>query len=284
MTQESNHAGGKASVLRDYTVKYTRRDGHKVNINGRHGFGNYKRRRKPLVLYSALPYGYSRHVNLEAGLPLTSIEFRALSPAMQRDIEQAVRCLRDGGVVAFPTDTLYGLGADALNPSALERVFAIKERPPGLALPALIDGWDQMAMVSRDVPEAARLLAERFWPGPLTLIVTKAAHVPGRLTADGPTVAVRMPDHPVPRAIARRLGRPITGTSANVSGQPDPRTLEELFDQLGRRLDYVVSSGPSPAGTASTVVDITGETPKLLRQGAVSLESVAAVLPQLAEG
>ena len=197
---------------------------------------------------------------------------------MQRDIEQAVRCLRSGGVVAFPTDTLYGLGADAFNPSALERVFAIKERQSGLALPVLIDGYDQLEMVARDVPEAASLLAGRFWPGPLTLIVAKAPHVPGRLTAGGATVAVRMPDHPVPRAIVRRLGRPITGTSANVSGQPDPRTLDEVEAQLGGRIDYIVASGPAPAGAASTVVDITTGLPKLVREGAVPFQEIAKLV------
>ena len=197
---------------------------------------------------------------------------------MQRDIEQAVRCLRNGGVAAFPTDTLYGLGADVFNLPALERVFAIKDRPSGLALPVLIDGFDQLEMVARDVPEAAWVLAQRFWPGPLTLIFAKALHLPGKLTAGGATVAVRMPDHPVPRAIARRLGSPITGTSANLSGQPDPRTLDEVEAQLGGRLDYIVASGPAPAGAASTVVDITTGLPKLIREGAVSFQEITKLL------
>ena len=197
---------------------------------------------------------------------------------MQRDIEQAVRCLRNGGVAAFPTDTLYGLGADVFNLPALERVFAIKDRLSGLALPVLIDGFDQLEMVARDVPEAAWVLAQRFWPGPLTLIFAKALHLPGKLTAGGATVAVRMPDHPVPRAIARRLGSPITGTSANLSGQPDPRTLDEVEAQLGGRLDYIVASGPAPAGAASTVVDITTGLPKLIREGAVSFQEITKLL------
>ncbi len=193
-------------------------------------------------------------------------------------VEQAVRALRSGGVVAFPTDTLYGLGADVFNPAAVEAIFAIKERPLGLALPVLIDDWDQLERVAGNIPNAARALAERFWPGPLTLVVKKAARVSGRVTAGAPTVAVRIPGHPVPRAIARLLGGPITGTSANISGQPDPQDLDELRKQIGHKVDYVVTAGPTPMGAASTIVDITAETPVLIREGAISFSVITEVL------
>ena len=195
---------------------------------------------------------------------------------LQGELERGVQALRNGGVVAFPTDTLYGLGADVFNPAALRKVFDIKERPEGLALPVLIDSWEQFEMVVDDVTPVAKALTDRYWPGPLTLIVTKAVTVPDLLTAGASTVAVRMPDHPVPRSLARLFGGPITGTSANRSGDADLKSLEELTAQLGDKVDYVVGSGPEPVGTASTIVDITEDCPKLIRQGVVPFEDVAA--------
>ena len=193
----------------------------------------------------------------------------------QHELERGVQALRDGGVVAFPTDTLYGLGADVFNLDALQKVFDIKERPAGLALPVLIDSWKQFETVAADVTQVARTLAEKYWPGPLTLIVSKADAVPDLLTAGAPTVAVRVPDHRVPRALARMFGGPITGTSANRSGEPDLKSLEELTAQLGSRVDYVVAAGPAPAGTASTVIDITEDSPKLIREGALPFNDIA---------
>ena len=194
------------------------------------------------------------------------------------ELDAAVRILTDGGVAAIPTDTLYGLAADALNPDAIERVFAIKERPDGMALPVLLSDVEQLALVAREVPEGARKLAEAYWPGPLTLIVRRAEGLPMRLTAGNATVAVRVPAHPVPRELAWRLGRPITGTSANISGSPDPQSLDELRQQLGDRVDCMVSAGPTPAGTASTIVDLTSSAPKLIRQGVLPFAEIAALL------
>jgi len=193
------------------------------------------------------------------------------------EIDEAVRCLRAGGVVAFPTDTLYGLGVDVFNTAALDRVFAIKERASGMALPVLIDSWSQLEELTTNVPARARVLADAFWPGPLTLVMNKAAGVPNGLTAGAPTVAVRLPDHPVPRAIMQRFGGPITGTSANISGGPDPMTLAELKALLGDRVDYVMTCGPTPRGTASTIVDITTEPPTPVREGAVPFRRVMKI-------
>ena len=192
-----------------------------------------------------------------------------------KEVEEGVRVLRNGGVVGFATDTLYGLGADVFNPAALQKVFDIKERPAGLALPVLIDSWEQFEMVTADVTPVVRALTEKYWPGPLTLVVSKAVAVPDLLTAGAPTVAVRMPDHPVPRSLARMFGGPITGTSANRSGEADLKSLEELTAQLGDRLDYIVAAGPEPVGTASTIIDITGGSPKLIRQGVVPFQDIA---------
>ena len=194
------------------------------------------------------------------------------------ELEAAVRFLREGGVVAIPTDTLYGLAADAFNSDAIERVFAIKERPEGMALPVLLSDTEQLSIVTLEASEAVRILAEAYWPGPMTLIVRKAEGLPPRLTAGQATVAVRAPAHPVPRELARRLGRPITGTSANISGAPDPQSLDELRRQVGERVDCVVSAGPAPAGTASTIVDLTDDAPKLIREGAIPFAEIAGIL------
>ena len=150
--------------------------------------------------------------------------------------------------------------------------------PTGLALPVLLGDLAQLELVAAQLSGAARTLAAAFWPGPLTLVVAKAPQLPARLTAGAPTVAVRLPGHPAPCGIAQALGRPITGTSANLSGAPDPQTLDELRAQIGAAVDCIVISGPPPAGAASTIIDATSATPKLLRAGAVSPSQIAAVL------
>ena len=189
--------------------------------------------------------------------------------------------LQGGGVVAVPTDTLFGLAADAFNGEAIERVFAIKERPEGLALPVLLSGPEQLRQVADDVPVELEAVAEAFWPGAMTLIVNRNSFLPPRLTAGNPTVAVRVPDHPVPRELARRLGRPVTGTSANISGAADPRSLAELRAQVGDRVDFLVDCGPAPAGTASTIVDLSGEDPRLVREGAIPFQQIKDFLASL---
>jgi len=190
------------------------------------------------------------------------------------NLERAVWALKNGGVVAIPTDTLYGLAADAFNSAAVDRIFAIKGRPDGLALPVLVSGWEQVERVAENIPSQAQTLVARFWPGALTLVVRKALGLPDRLTAGGPTVAVRMPDHPAPIGLIHGLGGPITGTSANISGGADLLTLSELTVELEGIVDYIVTDGPEPQGTASTVVDITSGQPKLLREGAIPFEQV----------
>ena len=190
------------------------------------------------------------------------------------ELEEAVRSLSSGGVVVFPTDTLYGLGADVFSLAALQRIFSIKGRRADLALPVLVAGLDQVEAVAQPMSAQAQRLAERFWPGPLTLVMRRSSDLPGLVTGGADTVAVRMPGHPVPLELARRLGRPITGTSANRSGQPDLLDLSALENQLGNLVDHIIQTGPVPAGTASTIVNVTGDTPQLLRGGAISLEEI----------
>ncbi|MCY4417837.1 MAG: L-threonylcarbamoyladenylate synthase [Chloroflexi bacterium] len=196
---------------------------------------------------------------------------------LQREIETARACIASGGVVAIPTDTLYGLAADATNPEALDRVYEIKGRPAHMPLPVLVSGWEQVAMVSavsganRDM---ARALAERYWPGPLTLVLPAAQGLPTRLTGGLDTIAVRMPDHEVPLALAEGIARPITGTSANPSGGADITDPDELRHALGDVVDGIITSGSVPLGTASTIVAISDRKLTLLRAGALDYSAV----------
>ena len=164
------------------------------------------------------------------------------------EIAAAVEALRAGGLVAYPTDTLYGLGADALNEAAVERVFEAKGRPQGMPLPLLISDAEQLPMVAASVPDAALTLAGAFWPGGLTLVLPVSDAVPPLVTARGWKVAVRLPDHPVPRALAEGLGRPITGTSANRSGGPEPRTAAGVREALGEAVDVGAGHGAVAGG------------------------------------
>ena len=212
--------------------------------------------------------------------------------ALQKSIDEAVEALRDGGVVAFPTDTLYGLGADAFREDAVERVFEIKGRPSKMALPLLLGGARDLELVATDIPDSAWALVARFWPGPLTLILKSAPEVPAIVTGGGATVAVRVPNHPVPLQLTQRLGRPITGTSANVTGGPDPKTAEDVKRALGDRVDYIVEQSlgeqglgqiATTLGTPSTVLDLSGATPRLARQGAIHLDVLLSAIPETME-
>ena len=196
------------------------------------------------------------------------------SESQMIELERATRSLGNGGVVVFPTDTLYGLGADVFSLPALQRIFSIKGRPANLALPVLVARLDQVEAVALPMSSQARRLAQRFWPGPLTLVMRRSPELPDLVTGGANTVAVRMPNHLVPLALARRLGRPIPGTSANLSGQPDLLDLSALETQLGGLVDYIIQAGPVPAGTPSTIVDVTGDAPQLLREGAISLQEI----------
>lgn len=191
---------------------------------------------------------------------------------LQAEIDLAVKRLAAGGVVAIPTDTLYGLAADALNPAAVTRVYEVKGRPDAMPLPVLVSGWEQVAQVAAidaGIDAPARNLAAAYWPGALTLVLPAAPGLPERLTAGKDTIAVRMPDHPVPTALAAALGRPITGTSANPSGQPDITDAAELRRRLGPLVDGIIAAGPKPRGAASSIVAITPDGIALLREGAL---------------
>lgn len=194
-------------------------------------------------------------------------------PASQvGSIERAVAVLREGSVVAFPTDTVYGLGAHSGMASAIQKLYEIKGREQQKAIPVLIARTADVTAVARDVPEVAWRLAERFWPGPVTLVLPKATTVLDVLTAGTDSVAVRVPAHPVALQLILALGVPLAATSANLSGQPEAVTAQEVQAALGKRVRLVLDGGRCPGGVASTVVDVTTLPPVIRRWGAVANE------------
>lgn len=196
-------------------------------------------------------------------------------------IERVAGILKQGGIAAFPTETVYGLGADAFNADAVARVFAAKGRPGGKPLILHVSGPEMLAQVVADVPAAARVLIEAFWPGPLTLVLKKAAGVPAIVTAGGDSAAVRCPAHPVALALIRTVGRPLAAPSANRSGSPSPTTAGEVMEDLAGLIDAVLDGGPTGIGLESTVVDLNVCPPTVLRPGAVPVETLRRFLPDL---
>lgn len=184
-------------------------------------------------------------------------------------IQQAVAVLRRGGVVAFPTDTVYGLGAHSGMTTAIEKLFQVKERERLKAIPLLIARAEDLATVAVQVPDIAWRLAERFWPGPVTLVVPRGAMVLDVLTGGAPSVAVRVPAHEVALRLIATLGVPLAATSANISGQPEAVTADEVRDTLGERVKLILDGGRCPGGVASTVVDVTVDPPCIRRRGAI---------------
>jgi len=200
-----------------------------------------------------------------------------LSSDIQQQVEKGILILKQGGLVAFPTDTIYGLGAGANLSQAVERVYRVKGRPQSMALPLLLADTSQIGEVANYVPPIAWLLVRNFLPGALTLVLFKSSSVPDIITAGGTTVAVRVPAHPVPVALAQGLGTSIVGTSANLSGKPGSLTADEVNSQFGDNIDLVIDGGRCPGGKESTIVDVTGENPVILREGAISREKLRQV-------
>jgi L-threonylcarbamoyladenylate synthase len=198
--------------------------------------------------------------------------------------EEAIRVLRAGGVVALPTDTVYGIAVALETPGGIERLFGAKQRRPDRAIALLLADADQATEVGTMTP-AATTLATALWPGGLTLVVPRRtdrelpAGLAGGSLAPGaiPTVGLRVPEHGAPRALARALG-PLPATSANISGEPELQTAAEIDALLGARLDLILDGGPASGGPASTVVDCTGETPVVVRAGAIPVETIEGVL------
>ncbi len=196
-------------------------------------------------------------------------------------IERAAEMIRGGDVVVFPTETVYGLGADALQPSALERIFAAKGRPFSDPLIVHIAEEQTLERLTTSVPESARRLAEVFWPGPLTMILPRSPLVPLLVTAGLETVAVRMPRHPVALALIRAAGTPIAAPSANRFMHVSPTTAQHVYADLHGRVPLILDGGPCEVGVESTVLNMCAPVPTILRPGGVSIEALRRVLPNV---
>lgn len=202
-------------------------------------------------------------------------------PASEDVPRQAVRALLDGGLVAFPTDTYYALGASALDGEAVARVFAAKRRPETEPLPVFVADTGQWRMLVSDLPQVALRLAERFWPGPLTIVCRRAAHLPPLLAGGGDTIGVRQPGSVLAVALCRALGMPVTGTSANSHGLAAPVTAIEVGMDLGGHVDLILDGGTCPGGHPSTVIDVTRTPPVIVRPGGVPADELREVIGPL---
>jgi len=204
--------------------------------------------------------------------------------ASAESIARAARLLRDGNVVGLPTETVYGLAGDGLNPAALARIFEIKQRP--LYDPIILHFADASAAfaVAASVPDAARQLAEKFWPGPLTLVVRKKEFVPDLATSGLPKVAIRVPAHPVAQALLREFAGPLAAPSANRFGRISPTDAHAVRAELGDAVPLILDGGPCRIGVESTVLDVSGKSIVLLRAGGVSAEDIEAIVAPVTRG
>ena len=193
-------------------------------------------------------------------------------------VGRAAALLRAGELVAFPTDTVYGVGAIVWDAAAVGKLYTAKLRALDKAIPVLLADPADLALVARDLPPRALRIAEQFWPGPLTIVVPRADLVPDEVTAGGDTVAVRVPDHDLARALIRAAGAPLATTSANLSGQASPATAQEVAAQFGERIALILDGGRCPGGVPSTILDLTQPQPRVLRPGPISLEQILSIL------
>ncbi len=193
-------------------------------------------------------------------------------------VGQAAGKITAGGVVVFPTRGLYGLGADAFNLSALERVYRIKQRPENKPILVLVRFVDDVLRLAAEVPETARRIMDRCWPGRVTLVFAARPEVPGLLTAGSGKLGIRLPGHPVAAALVAAAGGPITGTSANIAGEPGVSQVEDLSKEVADRVDLILDAGPLEGGAGSTVVDVTVDPPRVLREGAVPVSELESLL------
>lgn len=198
-----------------------------------------------------------------------------ITTPLLKQLHLAAGILRSGGIAAYPTDTVYGLGADVYNDRAVTRVFTVKKRPLSMPLPVLIAQTSQLLELVEDIPPAAQILIDQFWPGGLTIIFRRAPAFKSLALSDGDKIAVRLPGHAVTLRLIEELGRPIVGTSANLHGSPAALTAAEVKKQLAAGVNFIIDGGPCPGGVESTIVDITVNPPVILRKGAVSEKDLA---------
>lgn len=200
----------------------------------------------------------------------------------QQDIQTAADLLRAGGLVGIPTETVYGLGANGLDPAAVGRIFQAKGRPQDNPLILHIPGADWLERYCRDIPAAAYELARRFWPGPLTMVLRRRDNVPDQVTAGLDTVGMRCPAHPLCRAVIQAADVPVAAPSGNTSGRPSPTTAAHMLEDMDGRIAAILDGGPCSVGVESTIVDLTCTPPRLLRPGGITLEQLRAALGEVA--
>jgi L-threonylcarbamoyladenylate synthase len=193
-------------------------------------------------------------------------------------IHRAAEIIKEGGIVAFPTETVYGLGADAFHPLAVARIFEVKRRPYFDPLIVHVANPSNVEELAKEIPSKAMKLIERFWPGPLTVVLLKEEDIPDIVSAGLPTVAIRMPNHPVALTLIKECKCPIAAPSANPFGYLSPTTAEHVRDQLGDQVDLILDGGPCPVGVESTILSFLEEKPRLLRPGGVSLEEIESII------
>lgn len=201
-----------------------------------------------------------------------------VKPVTPESIAEAGAIIRAGGLVGMPTETVYGLGADALNERAVLSIFAAKNRPADNPLIVHVASLEEITPLVREIPDAAKRLMEAFWPGPMTLILPKADCIPTAVSAGLDTVGIRMPDSEAARALIRAAGTPIAAPSANRSGKPSPTTAQHVLEDMDGRIEMILDGGACAVGVESSVIDVTGETPIILRPGGITPEMVESVL------
>jgi len=202
---------------------------------------------------------------------------------LTRSAIEAATFIKRGGIVAFPTETVYGLGADAFDEAAIRKIFAAKNRPPDNPLIAHVGSFDRISLLADRLPASAEKLIEAFFPGPLTIVVPRASTVPLIATAGLDTIGVRMPANELAQTFLRECGVPVVAPSANLSGRPSPTTWQAVNEDLDSRIDCILQGEPTTIGLESTVVDCTGKNPVLLRKGAVSIDSLREIVPEISE-
>lgn len=199
----------------------------------------------------------------------------------KNDLEEAAQIIKSSGIVAFPTETVYGLGANGLDPLAVEKIFQAKKRPADNPMILHVSSLEQVEMLTSEIPYLASLCMEEFWPGPLTILFKRSKVVPDIVTAGLATVALRMPDNEIALGLIELAGLPIAAPSANLSGRPSPTSFHHVREDMMGRIDMIIDGGPTGIGLESTVLDLSGEIPMILRPGGVTIEDLETLIPDI---
>jgi L-threonylcarbamoyladenylate synthase len=223
-------------------------------------------------------------VQAEDGNKVKTLVFRVSNENFDSVLDRAAEIIKSGGTVAFPTETVYGLGANGLNPKAVLKIFEAKKRPPGNPLSLLVHSREDVEKVARNIPENAFKLMDAFWPGPLTIVLEKNDIVPNISSVKLKSIGVRMPDHKIPLELVQRAGTPLAAPSANLSGKPSPSLAAHVISDLTGRIDAILDGGEAAIGLESTVIDMTVEPPAVLRPGAISIKELESVIGKVRSG